>query len=168
MQAKPLFFVAGGAAAAFLVKLFDFDLLVIAGPSMLPGLAEGRTLPVLRCAYGLPVPFGATLLVRWGSPAPGDVVLYRLQGRTVVKRCVAVGGDALAFFAPSPYTGSYLCVVNGREIPLTEPQYQRLKHSPRVPAGTIFAVGDNPPSSLDSRDYGFVNADDILGRGLCR
>jgi signal peptidase I len=157
-----------GILLATLVKLFVFDLLVIAGPSMLPVLPPGKTIPILRAAYGIPQPFGAALAVQWREPRPGDVVLYRYGGRTVVKRCVAVAGDALAFYSADAYNESYLCAVNGREIPLDEHQYQRLKRTSAVPAGTIFAVGDNYAESLDSRDYGFVDSRNILGRGLCR
>ena len=116
-----------GILLATLVKLFVFDLLVISGPSMLPALPPEKTIPVFRLAYGIPQPFGAALVVQWRDPRPGDVVLYRYGGRTVVKRCVAVAGDTLAFFPGAKYTGEqsdefaigeYLCAVNGREIPL--------------------------------------------------
>ena len=55
-------------------------------------------------------------------------------------------------------------VVNEKNIPLTESQYQRLKHNRQVPAGMVLAVGDNYADSVDSRDYGFVSVQNVLGR----
>ena len=58
--------------------------------------------------------------------------------------------------------------VNEKKIPLTEAQYQKRKHNGQVPQGMILAVGDNYPDSVDSRDYGFVPVENVLGRIVTR
>ncbi len=35
-----------------------------------------------------------------------------------------------------------------------------------IPANSYFALGDNSANSLDSRYWGFVPADNVVGRGL--
>ncbi|MDR3311758.1 MAG: signal peptidase I [Spirochaetaceae bacterium] len=156
--------VALGIGAGILIKLFVLDLLVVSGTSMSPRIPDGASLLVAKCAYGIIRPFSGDLLLQISQPRRNDVVVYRHNGKIVVKRCVAVEGDALDFFSETSYT----CRVNGLEISLTEGQYQRIKHSARVPEGMIFAVGDNYDESVDSRDYGFVSVRNMLGKGLWR
>ena len=52
--------------------------------------------------------------------------------------------------------------------PLTDRQYQRIKFDTVVPENTVLAIGDNSGFSVDSRDYGFVPIDGILGRAVLR
>jgi signal peptidase I len=154
--------ILAGAALGVVIKLFVLDLLIVSGVSMEPALMEGNILGVNKLAYGLVRPFGDHLLCRWASPQQQDIIIYPYQQKVVVKRCVALGGDRLAFSAGPEYTVE----VNGAVVPLTEHQYQRLKHSAQVPQGMVFAVGDNYHDSIDSRDYGFVSVKNVLGRGV--
>ncbi len=95
---------------------------------MLPTLSSGEPVAVIRCAYGLRVPWpavgGRSYLVRWRKPHPGDVVI-----------------------AARPQDG-FLVV----------------KRVARVDAGAVFLLGDNREESLDSRDYGPVPIESIMGR----
>lgn len=94
---------------------------------------------------------------------PGEPELSEL-----VKRVVAVGGDTVSYSA----RGGRLR-VNGK--PLTEdylargmvPAYDDF--SVTVPAGRLYVLGDNRPSSMDSREYrgdkrGTVAASAVHGR----
>jgi signal peptidase I len=56
--------------------------------------------------------------------------------------------------------------VGEKIIPLTEAQYQRIKYDSFVPEGTVLCVGDNYAESVDSRNYGFVKTNSILGKVL--
>ncbi|WP_405087930.1 S26 family signal peptidase [Microbispora sp. NBC_01389] len=64
-----------------------------------------------------------------------------------IKRVAAIGGDPVpAWVAGTP----------------------GLRNADRVPAGHLVVLGDNPDSSLDSRQRGFVPADRVLGVVLRR
>jgi signal peptidase I len=149
---------------ALIVKLFAFDLMPVSGPSMQPTLTDGMIVPVFKLAWGVPYPFSNRYFIRWGGPREGDVIIYPWNGRNVIKRCVAVGGAPLAFSEESGYSVR----AAGRTVPLTREQYQKLKGSTRVPDGMVFALGDNPRESRDSREYGFVSLDSIRGKALCK
>ena len=148
--------------AALVVKLFALDIMRVSGKSMLPALEPGSFVVEFKLAWGVPLPLTNRYLVRWGRPKAGDVVIYPILGRYVIKRCAAVHGDTLEF---SPEAG-YSVRIGGRAIPLDAGQYRKLNGTDRVPEGMIFALGDNLEESRDSRDYGFVSTDSVRGKVL--
>jgi signal peptidase I len=120
------------------------------GDSMMPTLASGERLVVSR----------------FGSAGVGDVVVALASvddggsPRQVVKRLVAVGGDTVS------YVGCRL-VRNG--VPV-EDSYDTIDEPcvgefPEiiVPDRTVFLLGDNRPGSSDSRSFGPVPSDDVVG-----
>lgn len=149
---------------ALAVKLCVIDILLVSGPSMLPTFVPGTRLIEYKLAWGIPVPFRNSYLIRWDIPKEGDIVIYPWLGRHVVKRCIATGGTPLVFSEESGYS----VMIGDTWIPLSREQYQNLKRSERVPDGMIFALGDNMAESRDSRDYGFVSIDSIRGKVLWR
>ena len=157
---SPVFFVVLGVLVGVGIKLFCLDLLRVSGSSMEPAITSGSQILINKLAYGVVQPLGDQLVIQWKEPEREDVVLYFYNNRAVVKRCVAVAGDRLEF----SHDFDYSLTVNEKSIPLTEAQYQRLKHNQQVPAGMILALGDNYDESVDSRDYGFVSVKNVLGR----
>jgi signal peptidase I len=121
---EPLRPVLLAFAAAVLIKLFFFDLMITQGRSMLPSLKPGAVLVVNKAAYGIRLPGIGIYLFRWSNPHSGDmVVFYTPLGERAVKRCSFVNGN-----------------------------------------GTFFALGDNDLESFDSRSYGPISTDHILGK----
>lgn len=148
--------------AALACKLFVLDLLYVSGPSMEPTFRSGSFVLEYKLAWGIPVPFSNAYALRWGSPEPGDIVIFPWQDRWVIKRCLGTGGMLISFEgAPN-----HAVCVNGDRFSLTEEQWSRFKKADRIPAGMLFVVGDNPSESLDSREYGFVSINSIKGKAL--
>lgn len=94
-------------------------------------------------------------------PRRGDIIVFTgPDGLPYVKRVVGLPGDRLYL------VGGMVWVNGGR---LTEPY---LKEQPglgpplalKVPADRVFVLGDNRNFSEDSRDYGPVPLDQIMGR----
>mgnify|MGYP002624087471 CR=1 FL=1 len=154
-----------GLILGTVIKLFVIDILLVSGKSMFPAIKDGERILVNRLSYGIAKPFGDKLSVQWGEPERGDVVIYLYNDKIVVKRCVAVGGDSL-FAQKLDYSQDfqYTLSVESLEIPLTEVQYLSFREIDSVPAGYILAVGDNYEESVDSRAYGFVSVQNVLGR----
>jgi len=57
-----------------------------------------------------------------------------------------------------PFDG-YLAVPIARQMIATREPFQ-------IPEDGFFAMGDNSPASLDSRAWGAVHEDNLLGRGF--
>jgi signal peptidase I len=101
-------------------------------------------------------------------PARGDVSVFAspVDGQLLVKRVVAVGGDKVEIRRKKLY-------VN--DVPVDEPYAQFIDPnrfiSPRdefgpevVPRDHFFVLGDNRDRSYDSRYFGTVEVEDLLGR----
>ncbi len=82
-------------ALAVLVRCSVVDLGRVTGRSMQPTLLDGDRILTNKLAYGLRVPGTHIVLLSWGEPKRGDVVLFSspLDGRRLVKRIVGVPGD---------------------------------------------------------------------------
>ncbi len=98
------------------------------------------------------------LVTRDTAPGPGDVVVARApDGRTVVKRVVAVGPADVAIV-----TGSLL--VDGAESPWSPPGGMRAAGRWRVPDGHVFLLSDAAHrTDADYRTWGPVATGAVVG-----
>lgn len=156
--------------------------------SMKPTIVEGDRIFVNKLAYDLRIPFTHARLARWSDPQRGDVVVLFApdNGIRLVKRVVAVPGDVLAMNdgrlwlngVPLQYESPAIASTDNAEVLASEWLDSR-KHTvmfhphisaprgfapQRVPAGHYFVMGDNRDESRDSRYFGFVARDLIVGR----
>ena len=103
-----------------------------------------------------------------GAPRRGDLVAFHASrtGDIMLKRVVAVGGDTVGL-------EDGVLVVNGRrpaEPYVADPDaIDSVYFGPvRVAKGSLFVLGDNRGNSEDSRDFGTVPADRVIGRATAR
>lgn len=92
----------------------------------------------------------------------GDVVVLDdpLGGGPIVKRVVAVGGDEIGF-------EDGILVRNGQPVaePYSDTFLDGVYYGPYViPQGQLWVLGDNRYDSIDSRDFGPVDASTVQGR----
>lgn len=163
------------AIIAFLVRGFIIQAFRIPSGSMEPTLLVGDHLLVNRMSYVMKVPFTDIVILNLGSPKKGDVIVFRYPAdrtKDFIKRVIAVGGDTVRIKDKVLY-------VNGRKA--SDPHARFVEGqtvvpallSPRdnfgpvtVPKDQFFVMGDNRDRSLDSRFWGFVKRDDLVGRAL--
>jgi signal peptidase I len=105
------------------------------------------------------------LTVRFSDPEPGQIIVFRsprVEGEDLIKRAVAVEGDTVA-------------VREGRLWVNGEPQEESYLRDERidgamdeiqVPEDHFWAMGDNRNNSGDSRIFGPVPYENILGRAF--
>jgi len=144
---------------AFVVRTFVLAHFVVDGTSMSTTLHDGDRVFVNKLSY------------RLHDPNRGDVVvLHELQGaaeRDLIKRVVALPGETIevrnceVFIdgqrLDEPYLDPEVVTANdcGGETPPTA-----------VPADHVFVMGDNRGGSLDSRNLGPIDEDDLVGRAF--
>ncbi|MEV4005890.1 S26 family signal peptidase [Actinomadura sp. NPDC049753] len=129
------------------------------GPSMEPALHSGDRILVRRTRR---VRAGQIVVVRirpptLDAPPPDDpgpapdeevpVVRDHPDGLLLVKRAIAVAGDP---------------------VPVDRVPSLREAREETVPPGALVVLGDNAATSWDSRDYGFVRADQFIGVAVRR
>ncbi len=129
-----------------------------------------------KFVYGARLPFIDYRLPAITEIKPGDVVIFRWPGDKTtpyVKRCVAVGGqtveikDKQLFVDGEPIPDAKDAKhIDGRMIPRSrENGDSRDNWGPFVvPKDCYFMMGDNRDNSYDSRFWGPVHKDLIIGR----
>ncbi len=142
----------------------------VEGPSMQPTLHAGQRLLTNKLAFSPLVSrafaahdAGAETTDHPGSPHRGDIVVLQRPGRpdgdNLVKRVVGLPGETVEVRQGSVY-------ING-EL-LDEPyvvNHDRSSMAPvRVGVNQVFVLGDNRPNSNDSRAFGPVGLESLLGR----
>jgi signal peptidase I len=167
--------------AALAVRLFLVEDYRISSDSMSPVLEDGDLVFVNKLAYNIRLPFSTYEVVKFRRPRPSVVVTFTLPDRpleTFVKRVVAVEGDKVEM-------RNGHVVVNGVELHYeADPAHPdrsfeqgagarysiQRETAPQpygpvdVPRGYFFALGDNRPSSIDSRAWGPVPYSCLKGR----
>jgi signal peptidase I len=139
--------------------------------SMEETLAAGDYFLVNKFIFGRNIPFTDIRLLRLREPERGDVVVFQYPedpGKDLVLRVVGIPGDEVEGIDKN-------VIVNGkpslhsRVIHLESEIVPREKH-PRdnfgpvkVPANSLFLMGDNRDRSYDSRFWGCVDYGRIKG-----
>jgi signal peptidase I len=137
--------------ALVLARAFVAEPFRIASASMTPTLQAGDRVLVDKRAY------------RSALPRRGDLVVFRepRTGAVTLKRAVGLPGDTVAI-------EDGVLVVNERpqREPYADPDaIDSVYFGPvRVGPGSVFVLGDNRADSTDSRDFGAVAHDDLIGR----
>lgn len=118
------------------------------GPSMHPTLKDGEALMVWK-SHGVIPPRGSIVVVK----AEDDNYTHNL-----VKRLVGLPGDRIVTIEDQVF-------VNG--VLLEEPYAHGARSSATetwdVPENSLFLMGDNRMSSVDSRDWGCLPEENLLG-----
>ncbi len=134
---------------ALLIHVFLAQATRVYGQSMEPNLHTDMRLVVEKLSY------------RLHTPQRGDIVVLRVrpEDELLIKRVIGLPGDEVAIHDGQVY-------VNGQ--PLDEPyldQETRGNLAARVvPPLHVFVMGDNRRASNDSRSFGPVHIDNIVGK----
>jgi signal peptidase I len=151
------------AVVIFLVLQGTTQSFLIEGSSMVPNLVQGERLLVNRFVYAqAPFSLFGDEAYLFNGPERGDIIVFHPPTGTTtdfVKRIIGVPGDVIDLDGESVY-------VNGEKTHRVDVATAR-RHDDypiTVPPGEFFVLGDNRRVSVDSRNWGFVSADAIVGR----
>lgn len=148
--------------------LLAFDVKIASGLSMLPSISDDEILVVFKLAYGLRLPFMQKYLLSWNIPKKRDVVIFRVDGRNVVKRVAFTSGEKIC--CKEINSTKYL-ILDEKLIELDGEEFRNIcgnSFETLVPERFFLALGDNLRLSEDSRHYGFVSEESVLGKVLCK
>jgi signal peptidase I len=181
-------------ATSFKSAIADWN--VVPTGSMKPTIVEGDRIFINKLAYDLKIPYTTWHIAQWRNPQRGDIVVFYSpkDHKRLVKRVIGLPGDTIAMYNDHLKINgrflSYGAVDHQQQAVSTEDALQRIcfkenltgKPHPvmispyrpalrsfgptRVPEGKYFMMGDNRDNSADSRFFGFVDRDQVVGRAL--
>jgi signal peptidase I len=156
---------------AMVIRTFVIQAFKIPTGSMRTTLLEGDVILVNKFIYGAKIPFTNWRLPAFNQPKRGDVVVFIFPDdpqKDFIKRMVAKGGQTIEIKNGTIYID---------DKPINEPAFSQKYYYNRgdygelgkkilVPKDNFFVLGDNSASSQDSRYWGFVPKNNILGQAL--
>lgn len=143
------------------IRAFFFSSYVVDGRSMQPTLQDGNKLVVNKIGY------------RIQDISRFDIIVFHANDREdYVKRVIGLPGDQIMY-------KDDLLYVNG--VKYHEPYLKQFKlfpgrnvtgdftlgdvtNSEKVPDGKLFVLGDNRIGSMDSRHFGYISIDEVVGK----
>lgn len=144
------------------IRTFFFSNYIVEGQSMMPTLQDGNKLVVGKLSHQI------------SDYKRFDVIVFHYnQKEDFVKRIIGLPGDKIEYRNDQLY-------INGKKY--TEPfldQYRKKAPGGKltgdftlkgvtgvatVPAGKLFVLGDNRLQSWDSRYFGFISVNQVVGK----
>ncbi|OGG58033.1 signal peptidase I [Candidatus Kaiserbacteria bacterium RIFCSPHIGHO2_01_FULL_55_17] len=147
---------------ALFIRFFVAAPYVVSGASMDPGFEDWHYLIIDRVSYDL------------GDPQRGDVIVFDLPqegGRSLIKRVIGLSGETVVL------KGQSVKILNDAhpdgltlEEPYLDPENLGGTNDMRVTLGAdeYFVLGDNRRVSADSRVWGTLPRENIVGRAFVR
>ena len=178
----------------FVIRSFIVEPFKIPSGSMMPTLIAGDFIAVNKFSYGVRFPVINNVLIPNGMPERGDVVVFHYPMDTsidYIKRVIGLPGDTIKYenkklfindkLVPHVFEKDYEYMMNENyRVPaqeftetLGEVKHSILIHNVEgesgsfvVPDRNYFVMGDNRDNSSDSRVWGFVSEDLLVGKAF--
>ena len=141
------------------IRLYVAQPFIVSGASMSPTFQNGEYLIVDELSYHL------------GDPERLDVIIFRYPrnpSEFFIKRIIGLPGERVQI------TGGNITITTaaGEELQLEEPYIVNRGNGGRLDVtlsdAEYFVLGDNRPESSDSRVWGELPRENIVGRALVR
>ncbi|MFH1995746.1 MAG: signal peptidase I [Candidatus Omnitrophota bacterium] len=157
---------------ALLIRAFIVQAFKIPSGSMMPTLKVGDRIFVNKFIYGARIPFTKLRLPNLREPERGDIVVFKSPTepkKDFIKRLIATGGETVEIRDGDIYIDN--AIVRDPRIIKNRYYYNRGEFgdensATKVPEGSFYVLGDNSDSSRDSRFWGFVPKDSIVGKAI--
>ncbi len=176
-------------AIVLVLRSFLFEPFQIPTGSMIPTLEVGDFILVNKYAYGVRLPVIGTKIVDVNDPKNGEIMVFipPHEDEYFIKRVVGVPGDRVRYQDKTLY-------INGErqnqtfvaQIPPVNPKFllyreklgeveHLIQKNPFretkveewvIPEGEYFMMGDNRDQSSDSRYWGLVKEENIVGKAI--
>jgi signal peptidase I len=156
---------------ALVIRAFLIQAFKIPTGSMRTTLIEGDLILVNKFIYGAKIPFTDWRLPALKLPKRGDVIVFiypKDRSKDFIKRLVGLPGDVIEIKGGSIF-------INDK--PAAESIFNQIYYYNRgqldspgqkmvVPLNSYFVLGDNSATSQDSRFWGFVPKNNLLGQAM--
>ena len=140
------------------VRMFIAQPFIVSGESMYPTFDTGQYLIVDQISY------------RFNDPQRGDVIIFNYPknpSKFFIKRVIGLPNETITIDG----TTVYITKEDGEQVALKEPYIAMQKESDvetTLDDDEYFVMGDNRLASLDSRVWGPLEKDYIIGKAYLR
>jgi signal peptidase I len=171
-----------------IIKASVFGNFEIPTASMNPTIIEGDKIFSNNIIYGIRVPLTRFYIVHWNIPQRGDIIAFDTPPQVksdipFAKRVIGIPGDSIKIEGNGIILNgkslSHKFIKESDDLIIYEENLDGVVHQIQfmksrssnyykmeflVPEGHIFVMGDNRDNSHDSRYWGFVPLDNIIGK----
>ncbi len=128
---------------AFLIRVIFFQTFIVSNNSMEPTLMDGNEI----------------LVVKSNKINRLDIIVFksRENNSNLVKRVIGIEGDIIEIKNRSLY-------INNKVLIFAKGLFQREHYIYEVEENSLFVLGDNIFESKDSRHFGSIKIDDVIGK----
>lgn len=178
----------------FLLRAFLYEPFRIPSGSLEPTLSVGDFIVVNKYHYGVRLPIVHTKVYPINEPKRGDIIVFRWPPNpsiNFIKRVIGVPGDRISYIDKTLYVNDQKIPQEHIQNAIDRDEegnvwdveekvedlfgvkhaiYQNITRMSDdvkdilVPEGMYFAMGDNRDNSADSRFWGFVPEENIIGK----
>ena len=158
--------------------------------SMLPTLKVGDFILVNKFSYGLRLPVLNKKVIPVSDPERGDVIVFRYPDQPsidYIKRVIGIPGDEVAYYnkvlyingKPAKQQPEGDVMIDFYQYRQFDEEYENIKHKIyvnrmvpaadfviTVPEKKYFVMGDNRDNSRDSRIWGYVPEENLVGKAF--
>jgi len=178
-----------------LLRSFLIEPFRIPSGSMIPTLHVGDFILVNKYSYGIRLPLFGSKIVDIGEPKRGDIVVFRFPedpSIDYIKRVIGLPGDRISYIDKTVYIngkparqeplGMYTGMGSSRKMSganlriehldgvdhqiLIQLMRRSMDGEYEVPPGHYFVMGDNRDNSNDSRFWGTVPEENLIGKAF--
>lgn len=177
----------------FSVRSFAYEPFRIPSGSLKPTLQIGDFVLVNKFDYGIRLPVTHTKILSINAPKRGDIVVFReppTESRDLIKRVIGLPGDHISYKNKILYIngkqipqqfeknsadeeddiGPWAVVEKEESLFGVNHHIYQIPEKVNddfdvtVPEGKYFMMGDNRDNSVDSRSWGFLPEENIIGK----
>lgn len=138
---------------ALIIRQYVIQTSVVPSGSMIPTIEIGDRLFVSKYDF------------KFRNPERGEIIVFKSpdkDGKDFVKRCVGLPGEKVELKDGIVFINDQALIFPNVNI-----QRDHFNYGPVIiPANNYFMLGDNRPYSRDSRFWGFVPHEDLVGKAL--
>jgi len=160
---------------ALIVRSLLLQAFKIPSSSMENTLLVGDHIFVNKIVYGYRIPFMKGRVLELSKPKRGDIIVFVFPedaSKDFIKRVIGVPGDTIEVKRNSVIRNGetlkedYAQYIEGTEEQEALGQAKYDLPPLKVPPGKYFVLGDNRDRSYDSRFWGFVDTEAVIGKAM--
>ena len=178
--------------AVLFFRSFIIEPFRIPSGSMIPTLLVGDFILVKKYEYGIRMPLTNTIIFEMDKPEYGDVIVFQYpENKSInyIKRVVALPGDKIEYRNKTIFVNDRIYKLNqltqnsqdlyddikefimlenngSREYMILNTNHRSNDFVYNVPSDSYFVLGDNRDNSNDSRYWGSVPKDNLVGEAF--